>query len=160
MSSRAFNGSAQSDVRNLATSEAAFFADWQVYGVSAAAAAVGGGAGAIIVGPGTATDLITAADGGGTNRTLQVPLGNGVSAVATTNAGGVAIAVNTTFTAVSKHAQGDTYVDTDGDSSAMYVDPVAGSTGTLLVLGTEPASTAADDFAGVNGPSGINWTIK
>jgi prepilin-type N-terminal cleavage/methylation domain-containing protein len=163
---RGFNSSAQSDVRNLATNEAAFFADWQVYGVSAAAAAAGGGAGALLTGPGGATTLITAADGGGTNRTLQIGLGNLVSVIATTNAaiaGPPPVAVGITFTAVSKHQNGDTYFGTDGDSTAMYVDQGAAAAGVILALGDEPASTQVDDFTGaapVAGPTGGNWTVK
>lgn len=162
---RGFNSSAQSDVRNLSTTEAAFFSDWQVYGISAAAAAAGGGAGAVITGPGGAATLITAADGGGTNRTLQVGIGNLVSLVATTNAalpGPPAVAINTTFTAVGKHQNGDTYFGVDSDSTAVYVDAGgAASTGVVLVAGNEPASTNIDDFAGgVAGPTGANWTVR
>ncbi len=162
---KGYNSSAQSDIRNLATSEAAFFSDWQVFGVTAAAAGAGGGAGTVLTGPGTAVGganptLITAADSNGVNRTAQIGLGNNVDIIASTNAAGAGLVANTTFTAVSKHRNGDTYYGTDGDSSAMYFDQVANSAGTALVAGDCPASTNADDFAGVAGPSGNNWTAK
>ena len=153
---RGYNAAAQSDVRNLATSEAAFFSDWQVFGLSAAAAGAGGGAGAVLTGPGGAATLITAASGGA-NRTLQIGLGNRVSIVATTNAAAGGIVVNTTFTSVTKHITGDTYFGADGDSSAMYMRPVAGSAGTILAAGFEPASTQADDFAAA---AAAGWVAK
>ena len=146
---RGYNASGQSDVRNLSTSQAAFFSDWQVFGVTAAAAGAGGGAGAVLTGPGTAATLITAADNQAVpvNRSLQIGLGNGVSIVATTNAAAAGLVANSTFTAVAKHLQGDTYSGMDSDSSALYVQAVAGSNGTILLGGFEPASTIADDFA-------------
>jgi len=160
---RAFNASAQSDVRNLTTSEASFFADWQVFGnsqnVAIGAAVAAGGAGALLVGPGTTTTIIGTTTQGG-SRGLQVGIGNGVSLEADTNAAGAA-AVDTTFVAIGKHAQGDTYFASDGDSTAAYFDQVAGSDGTLLALGLTPASTAADDFLPpAAAPSGANWTVK
>lgn len=161
---RGFNSSGQSDVRNLATSEAAFFSDWLVFGISAAAAGAGGGAGALLTGPSGAATLITAAAGNpAVNRTLQIGLGNRVSLIATTNAAGAGIAANTTFTAVSKHISGDTYYGADSDTTAMFVDFSTGSEGTILAIGDEPASTAADDFTGAGagvGPSGNAWTAK
>ena len=159
---RGYNASAQSDVRNLATSEAAFFADWQVYGNSQAAAGAGGGAGVVLTGPGSATTLITAL-AGGANRTLQLGLGNAVSVIANTNAaaaGPPAISANVSFTAVAKHLQGDTYFGTDGDTTSMFTDQVPGSNGTVLVVANGVASTTGDDFTGVNGPSGNKWAVK
>lgn len=163
---RGFNSSGQSDVRNLATSEAAFFSDWQVFGVSAAAAAAGGGAGALLTGPSGAATLITAASGNpAVNRTLQIGLGNLVSLVATTNAGAAGFLANSTFTGVSKHAQGDTFYGVDSDSTAVFVCAVAGSSGTVLAAGNEPASTAANNFTGAvvacpGGAAGENWAAR
>jgi prepilin-type N-terminal cleavage/methylation domain-containing protein len=147
---RGYNSSAQSDVRNLATSEAAFYSDWQVFGVTAAAAAAGGGGGAVLLGPATTTTLITAADTGtpATNRSVQIGLGNGVRIIASTNAGGAAIVANSTFIGITKHDKGDTYFGVDGDTSAVYVQAVTGSAGTPLTNAFTPtASTAVDDFA-------------
>ena len=100
---RGFNASAQSDVRNLATTEAAFFADWQIYGNSAAAAGAGGAVGALLTGPAPTVanpTLITAAAGApAVNRTQPIGLGNLVSIVVNTNAAAAPIAANISFTA-------------------------------------------------------------
>ena len=155
---RAFNASAQSDARNLNTAEASFFSDWQLYGNSQAvlitAAVAAGGAGGILTGPGTTSTIIGTLDAGGTSRGFQIGLGNGISLQADTDA------TDTTFVAMSKHLQGDTYYAVDGDSTAAYFDQVAGSAGTALVLNMPPASTTADDLQGVNGPSGVAWAAK
>lgn len=160
---RGFNASAQSDVRNLATTETAFFSDWQVFGKSAAAAGAGAGAGAVITGPGTATDLITVTTNA-INRTQLIGLGNGVSVVASTNAllAGPVVAQDTTYVGVGKHVSGNTYFGVDGDSSAMYIDLWATSMGTILAAGDEPPTTSVDDFAvAANvGPSGAVWVTK
>ena len=174
---RAFNASALSDVRNLATSETTFFADWQVFGntreaaTEAAAALIGAAAGAGALATGgngvPLTDFIGALDNAAVGRALQIGLGNGVGLIATTNVGvaGVVVA-DSSFTAVSKHIRGNTYYGTDGDVSLFYVDAFAGSEGTALALADEPASVpAVDDFAGpagagVAGPSGANWVVK
>ena len=163
---RAFNASAQSDARNMNTTESAFFSDWQVYGnsqnLAIGSVVAAAGAGAILVGPGTLTTTIgTVAQGG--SRGLQVGIGNGVRLEADTNAllaGPPIVSVDTTFLAISKHDQGDTYYAVDGDSTASYFDQVVASGGTPLVAGLTPASTNIDNFTGVNGPSGVPWAVK
>lgn len=153
---RGFNASGQSDVRNLSTSEAAFYSDWQAFGqtaIAAPGAAIGANSGALLTGPGGAATLI--ADFlNGAGRTLQIPLGNGVSTVAHTDL------TMTSFTAVAKHLQANTYFAVDGDTTAIFFDTDAGSEGTILVLADCPVSTVADDFTGVNGPSGVAWGVK
>jgi len=162
---RAFNASAQSDVRNLNTSEASFFSDWQVFGnsqlVAVSDAVAAGGAGAVLVGPGSLTTIIGTTTQAAA-RGLQVGVGNGVRLEADTNAGAAGFSVDTTFVAIGKHDQGDTYFAIDGDSTASYFDQVAGASGTILVAGLTPASTAVDDLglAATKGPSTADWTIK
>jgi prepilin-type N-terminal cleavage/methylation domain-containing protein len=176
---RGFNSSALSDVRNLNTSQATFFSDWQTYGISeqalgadpvaAVAAAAGGtGAGAVInvIDPGVSYPCVTAFDNGGTARGLTVPVGNGVSLVATTD-GAAAPALATSMIAVAKHFQGDTFFSVDSDSTAVYQDSSAGvaatGVGYTLAAGDEGAASVpnADDYAGgIAGPSGGNWTVK
>ena len=160
---RGFNSSAQSDVRNLSTSEAAFFSDWQIFGVSDSIAAAngGGGAGTVVFGGDVTTDDgIMADDAGGTNRSIAIPLGNNVGIVATTDANSVS------FVAVSKHNQGNTYFGMDSDTTNVYqvlADDVANIVGTQLAAGDEPASTAnADDLNTVAGPAGTanTWAVK
>ncbi len=143
---RSFNSSAVSDIRGLATSEATFFGDNSVYGVTAAAVlaaapGAGGPAGALLSGPGTASTLITNwARGAG--RSLQIPLGNGVSIVGLVDASGIS------FTGVSKHNQGQNWYGVDGDTTAVYMAVgTATDQGLSMALACCPASTVgADDF--------------
>ena len=160
---RGFNSSAQSDVRNLSTTEAAFFADYQVFGNTAAAAAAAGGAGAVLVGPGTdlngATPIgITAATGGG-NIWLQVPVGNLVGVAAGTDAN------DASFTAVAKHQNGDTWFGADSDTTAIFwSQDSATGVGVEMVDGDLPGSTvSADDFTGADTPNataGTAWAAR
>ena len=167
---RGYNSSAQSDTRNLNTSEAAFFSDWQTYGISAMAAALPGaggtGAGAPVTAPiGGNIPLITGTDNGATPRGMQIPVGQGVTLVATTDAAAPPN-LPTSFVVVGKHTQGDTFFGVDSDTTAVYQDSSAAAAATgigyALAAGDEPASSAqVDDFAlAGNGPSGSAWTIK
>jgi prepilin-type N-terminal cleavage/methylation domain-containing protein len=146
---RGFNSSAQSDVRNIATSEAAFFSDWQRFGITEAAtvAAAGGGngAGALLVGPSDGTNaIITVTDAGNTPRGLDISVGNLVNIVASTDAN------SASFTAAAKHQNGDTPYGADSDTTAIFHAPGAIAPGTALAAGDEPNPTVAtDDFTGV-----------
>ena len=157
---RGFNASAQSDVRNLATSEAAFFADWQGFAVTleaaneaaaaaAAAARVAAGtaiAGAAAVGANgaAATDFIAGDDAAGTGRALIIPVGNGITAFAH-SAGPY-----DSFTAGAKHLQGNTIFGADGDTTAIFQNPGLVAAGTALVAANVPVSVPnADDFTAV-----------
>jgi len=146
---RGFNSSAQSDVRNTATAEAAFFSDWQVFGLSEAVAlgAGGGGfgAGGLLTGPSDGTNaVITADDAAGTARDMLVGLGNLVDMVVSTDA------VGASFTAAAKHLNGDTPYGADSDTTAIFHSPGAIIPGTSLAAGDEPTAVAAnDDFTGV-----------
>lgn len=167
---RGFNSSAQSDVRNMASSQAALFADWQVFGgtdsVAVAAgipafAAFAGGQGVLLIGPtgalGAAGQVpVIQATAQGANRGVQIPLGNNVEIFSETEAAGL-----TSFVALAKHLQGDTYFAVDSDATAIYFDQVAGTAGTNLALADSPGSTIGnDDFVGVAGPSGTNWAVR
>ena len=155
---RGFNASAQSDLRNLNTMEGAFFADWQVYGVTAAAAAAGGGVGALLTGPVTAANpcLLTAASGG-VNQTLAIRLGNLVSIAANTNAAGApaGAAANVSFTAGSKHQNGDTIFGVDSDTTITYraslVAFPAGVVLTNVATNIAVATSGANDYIGMAG---------
>lgn len=151
---RGFNASAQSDLRNLNTIEGAFFADWQVYGATAAAAGAGGGPGALLTGPVTATNscLITAAAGApAVNQVLAIGLGNLVSVAANTNAAAAPIAANASFTAGSKHQNGDTIFGVDSDTTITYRATLAafsaGSTLTNIATNIAVATSGANDYA-------------
>lgn len=168
---RGFNSSAQSDVRNLATSQAAFFSDWQVFGISDATSApsVGatyaggaGGAGNLLIGPNAGTGnfpSITADDPQDDPQGTPIGLGNLVGLVSTTNAAG-ATAGNSSFVGMTKHRNGNTYYAVDGDTTAIFFVEDAASVGVELAAGDEPDSTSADDFTGETGPGGGNWNAR
>ena len=156
---RGFNASALSDARNLGTSEASLFADWQNFGITFTGAALPGPGnaaipgttfGAAIVGSSTPTDGITTDDNATVARGVNIPVGNGITVFA-----GTALN-NSTFIGGAKHVQGDTPYAVDSDSTAIYLDPNAINAGTAMVVGDLPAAaTAGDDFTGVG-----TWVAK
>lgn len=149
---RAYNSSAQSDVRNLTTSEAAFFSDWQMFGktqIAAAPGAGGFGAGVMLVGPSTPTNAIITVTAQTVARGMQVGLGNGVRLIATTDATGAS------FTAIAKHDKGNAGYGTDGDVSSIFTDPSTWGAGVVIAAGNEPASTTGDDFTTIGA-----WIVK
>jgi len=171
---RGFNASAQSDVRGLATSQAALFGDAAVFGITAFVPAVNppvfpggaGGPGGILQGPtgnplgGAFIPSITAT-ANGANRGIQIPLGNNVNLAANTNIAAATIVANSTFTAVSKHVQGNTYFGMDGDSTAVYTIAVPNTEGTQLVAADIPPSSSIDDFSTVIKPGApAAWAAK
>ncbi len=152
---RSYNASSLSDMRNAKTSEEALFADWQVYGISAAAAlpgAGGFGAGAVVIGPGlpAAPNIITTTDNVLAPRGLQVATGNRISLVASTTA-----VTGSSFTVATKHNLGDAVFAGDSDSTATYVAPdaVLRAVGVDVVAGDElvPLPTS-DEFATAGAP--------
>jgi type IV pilus assembly protein PilA len=141
---RSYNSSGQSDVRNLATSQAAFFADWQVYGKTNAA---GADASVAITGPSLAgTHQIVGTDAAAVVRRLDIPIGRGVTVYGETDAG------RTTFSAIAKHLQGDSVFGADADTTAIYMCPsgLCVAAGTALAAGNLPVTppTLADNFNG------------
>jgi prepilin-type N-terminal cleavage/methylation domain-containing protein len=165
---RGFNSSGQSDARNLSTSQAALFSDWQMFGGTNWAAqanplafgAFGGGGGVLLTGPtgnpagGAFVPVIEVVAQGG-NRGIQIPLGNNVMLV-----GGTEGANCASFTGVSKHTNGNTYYGVDSDITAVYFDEFAGSAGTALLVGDCPGSTVQVDNFNANGPSGNAWAVR
>lgn len=149
-----FNASANSDMRNVRTSQESLYAEWQHYGKTDNTAALPGpggfGAGVLVTGPGVAAtpNLITTNDSVGTARGIQIPVGNNVSAGASTDATG------SSFTLVTKHLQGDTMYAGDSDSTANYkltynaTGPLGKNAGTPMVMGDVIAPVASvDEFA-------------
>jgi len=163
---RGFNSSAQSDVKNLATAEAAFFADWQGFGVTREAAtlplAAAAGPARAAVGVAVAGNLaiggngaalieyIAGQDNGAIGRSLQLGVGNGVALGASSQ--GALI----NFSAVAKHVQGDTLYGVDSDVSLVYQNPTTIASGTPITMANVPASTPVDDFALAGAP----WVVK
>ena len=148
---RSYNSSAQSDVRNMSTTEAAFFSDWQIFGVTTITGAAGAATGvsaAPIVGPSGVLTGVAGTSNPGTAmaapRFLAAPVGNGVTIAADTDANAAS------FIAISKHLQGDTYFAVDSDTTAVFMDP-GGVVGNAWAVDVDrPASTTADNFTGVN----------
>ena len=160
---RGFNSSALSDVRNLNTSQATLFADWQRFGTTqatagAAFAAVAPAAGAIILGGDANGDGIATADIGGNARGMQIAVGNGVSIVAGTNVvPAAAVAGNASaFNAEGKHLNGDTVYAVDSDSTSVYQNPTGIAVGTALAALTVAATPATDNYAAAGAP----WVVK
>lgn len=165
---RGYNSSAQSDTKNIATSQAAMMADWQSYGGSQETAAVavfvpaafGGGLGAACLGgdadaDGLAQTIVA------TPRGVAVSVGNNVTLfsndLAPVNAGDPSVS----FTAAAKHLQGDTTFGMESDSTSVYQCPPVPAGGACIVavgtaLAAAPAATvAALDFTIANG-----WVVK
>lgn len=156
---RGFNSSAQSDVKNMATAQAAFYSDWQGFAVTVeaanAAAAAGAAqaraaAGAAITGAlctggngVAATDFIAGDDNATVGRSQAIGVGNGVVAIA--NSSGPF----DSFTAIAKHTQGDTLYGLDSDVTTLYHDPTAVLPGVALTIVpalTPPSVINVDDF--------------
>jgi type IV pilus assembly protein PilA len=173
---RGFNTSALSDMKNTVTLQAGMFSDQQSFGdtngpVAVAAgvpayAGSAGAAGAVISGPAAVNtaNTLTWTNNAGVNVGVVVGLGNGVSLEGTTTAPAAAAPAPqnlTLYTMVSKHLNGDTYYGTDSEFELLYQDIFAGSATVLLAGGTVPASTlSTDDFNGIAGPSGNNWSPR
>lgn len=176
---RGFNSSANSDARNLATTEAAFFSDWRAFGTSnfgteAAPPAVAmpgtGVAQAGILVP--ATGLAAVANPNiplvcltvnAANRAMRMPLGNNVHVVASVSNNA------DNFTGITKNTQGDTYYGVDSDSTAVYSVAGNAAIGVELTVAMLPApTTGVDDYAGgaagLAAPAGSgatgNWAAR
>lgn len=166
---RSYNASAQSDVRNLNTSEAALFADWQRYGstdqlaantafnAAAIAAVTVAQRGAAVLGGNNQLDGIFTVDNAGTNRGIQIPVGNGVTVYADMDVLPAAATASAAFNAFGKHLQGDTTFGVDSDSTSVYQNTV------LVLVGAPLTANAAnitptpnvDNLANVN-----DWVVK
>ena len=160
---RGYNASAQSDVKNLTTAQAAFFADWQGFAVTVevadAPAAITAAKPRVVAGtaiPGvlatggndiaTLSDFLAAVDNAGVGRANALGLSNGVVIVA--NSAGPF----DSFTAVAKHTQGNTMYGMDSDVSNLYQDPTTLAAGTALTItatNTPPSVINVDDFDGI-----------
>lgn len=180
---RAFNSSAQSDVRNAKTSQEVLQADHQIYGSSFNAAILPGPgvvpAGAGFQGPANAATTGQAGSGlsGSTFPNavatpvgVGIGVGNNVHIIAANEAGAAAGAISS-FIIVARHEQGPRAYGADGDTTAIYFcedsDTFVGSAALTVV---PPASTVgANDFVaaanaalaagGAVAPAEtINWT--
>lgn len=130
---RAFNSAATSDVVNIQKTQAAFFADWQVFGSTQAAAVATGAAGVALLGPGTAVTGI----GGATTGFVQIGISTGVTIIAVSDAAGTA------FNSTGKHFQGNRRYGVDSDVTATYW--ITAPAGTPMVAGDCPAAVIITD---------------
>ncbi|WP_371927024.1 type IV pilin protein [Desulfopila inferna] len=156
---RGFNASAQSDVRNLSTTESALFADWQRYGITednAADAATGvAGDGTLLSGGDAAVVYVIATTDASANvRSTGIGVGNGVDVAAHVSDGTIAnVGAYTTFVAAAKHLQGDTIYAIDAENPGVYQDVTTRVQGDPLDETADiPAGatlTAGDDLNGV-----------
>lgn len=171
---RAFNSSAQSDVRNTKTAEEVMQVDNQVYGASDTAALPGaghaGGAGAPLAGPlAPSTTAIAGANLTSTNAAavivgLGIGVGNQVFLRADTELLGVG-----SFVITGRHDQGPRSYSTDSDTTAIYFinDPGMVGLGALTVVPVV-ATVGVDDLqanpvaGGTNAATVItaNWTAQ
>ena len=163
---RSYNASAQSDVRNLNTSQAALFADWQRYGVTFEMAGAGafvagapaGITGPVVLGGNASMDGIVTIDANGGNRGVQIPVGNGVSMIAGVDVAPAAAAPPAAFIAMGKHLQGDTTFGVDSDSTAIYQNSALVAVGTAFTATDYTLTPVAgtDELAAAAG----NWVVK
>lgn len=170
---RGFNASALSDVKNLNTTEAALFADWQRYGTTqanvGAFVAAAPAAGVAVLGGDANGDGISTADFNGTTHGVPISVGNGVTIFAITDVVPAAAAAGNAnaFQAVAKHVQGDTTTAADSDATNVYVSSLATlPAGTALTTGLFTASIAAntanvnDFIVAATGVPVAGWSAK
>ncbi len=165
---RAFNSSAESDVRNIKTAEEVLMGDFQVYGTSESGVVLPGsggtaGAGTPTAGPlGPATPAARGALLSSTDNTaapaahgVGIGIGNGVTIQADT------MAANASFAVYAHHMQGNRGYATEADTTAMYFCENQAWIGATGIQVTTTAQTAGfDDLAGVacGGAPITNWT--
>lgn len=160
---RAFNSSAITDLKNLATSEATLFSDWTIFGTTQQVAratplvSVAAFAGAAIAGPAPAATPVSVIAGATGLPLQQRNLEIGISNMVTLFAGAEDASFDT-FGALSKHSQGNVIYGADAETTMTYQNNVhANAAAGTPIDGSEiPAITAADnDFEAVAG-----WTVK
>jgi len=134
---KAFNGAAESDIRNAKLAEESLYTDFQFYGGSTTTGVAGTAAGLVQIG-GTAVSPVVATGTAGNESALTIS--NNVSLVAKTDANN-----GTTATITAKHQNGDRTFAMDTDATALYWNSVLVAAGTALVLGDAVAATAAND---------------
>ena len=152
---RGYNASANSDLRNMRTSEEALFADFTDYGGTNGAATTGASFTAgVQVGPGGTMFLC----GGRTTTTSQQSsLSPGVYAVARITNNAIS---NTSYVIVTAHGTGDQFYGADSDVTTLYRKGfttafVSGTYDTTSVVPAPTTGTAQpDDFLAM----GAVWT--
>jgi type IV pilus assembly protein PilA len=149
---RGYNASANSDLRNLRTSEEALFADFTDYGATNSASTTGSSfTSGVEVGPGGTMFLC----GGRTTTTSQQSsLSPGVYAAVKVTNNGIS---NTSYTVVTAHGTGDQFYGADSDVTTLYRTGFTAAYAAGATLAKVPAPTTGtanpDDFAPIS-----TWT--
>jgi prepilin-type N-terminal cleavage/methylation domain-containing protein len=133
---RAYNGSAESDLRNARTTFEAVFADWQKYPNPIGTASTGTITLSIPVGTGTQQETFTTS----TNVYFQ----------SATNTGGTYPA-NSSYTMVTHHLQGDTEYGADSDVQGIYYQKNTTFVGSQIPVAPPASLPLQDDFATAGG---------
>lgn len=180
---RAFNTSALSDLKNMATAEASLSADMQAYGATDGGAvgvlltaAVPAAAGAVWQGPlagavGGAVPVagarISGVNSAGQVGSLSIGISNGVNITAACSVDAVNGGYDS-YLVFARHEQGDTAYGADSDNSVMiYRVNNPAWIGVLNVISATmpaPPTVGADNLGPTNTIAGggsptINWTI-
>ena len=133
---RAYNGAAESDIRNARTTYEAFFADWQRYPDNVPVST--GRIGIELSGNPNAIDTFSVS----TNVYFQ----------ANTNAAG-AYPANSSYTMTTKHLQGDTEWGADSDVQGIYYQRNANWVGQQMPVACPASTPQSPDFA-------APWTLQ
>jgi len=137
---RAYNGAAESDLRNARTTYEAFFADWQHYPDAVGIADTTG------TGAGTAGN-VEIGWGGNENANDEFSLSTGVYFSSETDGG------NTSYTMVTHHIQGDTEYGADSDVQGIYFQRSSDYIGEGLPEEAPGSNPQQNDF-------GTGWTLQ
>jgi len=132
---KAFNGAAESDIRNAKLAEEGLFTDFQFYGGSTTTGKAGKAAGTLVTG-GTTVDPVVATATKDNESALT--LSTNVSLAALTDADN-----GTTATITAKHQNGDRFFAMDTDATALYW--LTGTAGTAMKLSDAVAAKANTD---------------
>lgn len=161
---RGFNAAANSDSRNIATTEEALFADTQAYGQSATGVAPtttiacpGGAAASVVLGPQSPAAVVTGAYLQNARGWAGFSVSNNVGLVINGTAGtGIACSA---YLIVAKHTAGDACYGRDSNSTSMY--RATHIANTAILVGDAPASTAtADDFLGASAGACLSFAAQ
>ena len=170
---RSFNSTAVSDVRNLATSENAFFADLQSFGITAQNVTVQNGSGDYLGSTGLRGVLITGPPASGKSHALTItPYSQDPEGMLITVSNNVSMVANVdlitqdnprsaSYTLGGKHIHGDTYYGKDSDTAIIWQNQSSSKIGIAMEQTDIPLSKArTDEFDSVAGPNGKIWIVK
>ena len=129
---RAYNGAAESDIRNARTTFESLYADWQRY------------PNAVTKLTGTITLTVPLPSGGTFSDTFNTS--TNVYFASQTNTGG--LAPNSSYTMVTHHLQGDTEYGADSDVQGIYYQKNGAFIGTDLPINPPASNPQQNDFAG------------